>query len=49
MKILFDQNLSHRLVSLLDREFPCSTHVRNRQLDLLAFEADLTASFLVLG
>ena len=29
MKLLFDQNLSHRLVSLLAAEFPGSQHVRN--------------------
>ena len=27
MKLLFDQNLSRRLVGLLDREFPGSRHV----------------------
>ena len=29
MKLLFDQNLSHRLVTLLATEFPDSQHVRN--------------------
>ncbi|WP_425616143.1 DUF5615 family PIN-like protein [Anatilimnocola sp. NA78] len=29
MKVLFDQNLSHRLVGLLVKEFPGSTHVRD--------------------
>jgi predicted nuclease of predicted toxin-antitoxin system len=29
MKLLFDQNLSHRLVALLAAEFPGSEHVRN--------------------
>ena len=29
MKLLFDQNLSHRLVVLLAEEFPGSVHVRN--------------------
>jgi predicted nuclease of predicted toxin-antitoxin system len=29
MKLLFDQNLSHRLVALLAGEFPGSQHVRN--------------------
>lgn len=29
MKLLFDQNLSHRLVSQLAIEFPASTHVRD--------------------
>jgi predicted nuclease of predicted toxin-antitoxin system len=28
MKLLFDQNLSHRLVTLLDAEFSGSQHVR---------------------
>ena len=29
MKLLFDQNLSHRLVALLAEEFPDSMHVRD--------------------
>lgn len=29
MKLLFDQNLSHRLVAQLATEFPDSQHVRN--------------------
>jgi len=29
MKLLFDQNLSHRLVSQLTAEFPGSAHVRD--------------------
>ena len=29
MKLLFDQNLSHRLVGLLAAEFPDSEHIRN--------------------
>ena len=29
MKLLFDQNLSHRLVTALANEFPGSEHVRN--------------------
>ena len=29
MKLLFDQNLSHRLVTLLAAEFPGSQHVRD--------------------
>ena len=29
MKLLFDQNLSHRLVALFSAEFPGSQHVRN--------------------
>ncbi len=29
MRLLFDQNLSHRLVTLLAAEFPGSQHVRN--------------------
>jgi len=32
MKLLFDQNLSHRLVSLLAAEFPGSEHVRQAGL-----------------
>lgn len=32
MKLLFDQNLSHRLVALLAAEFPGSTHVRDAGL-----------------
>jgi predicted nuclease of predicted toxin-antitoxin system len=29
MKLLFDQNLSHRLVRLLAAEYPGSAHVRD--------------------
>ena len=29
MKLLFDQNLSHRLVTALQQEYPRSQHVRN--------------------
>ena len=29
MKLLFDQNLSHRLVAVLAAEFPDSRHVRD--------------------
>ena len=29
MKLLFDQNLSHRLCSMLSREFPSSMHIRD--------------------
>jgi predicted nuclease of predicted toxin-antitoxin system len=29
VKLLFDENLSHRLVELLREEFPGSSHVRN--------------------
>lgn len=29
MKLLFDENLSHRLVRILASEFPDSTHVRD--------------------
>jgi predicted nuclease of predicted toxin-antitoxin system len=32
MKLLFDQNLSHRLVAQLATEFPGSDHVRNAGL-----------------
>ena len=32
MKLLFDQNLSHRLVSLLADSFPASAHVRDFDL-----------------
>jgi predicted nuclease of predicted toxin-antitoxin system len=32
MKLLFDQNLSHRLVALLAAEFPGSQHVRDAAL-----------------
>jgi predicted nuclease of predicted toxin-antitoxin system len=110
MRLIFDQNLSHRLVALLASEFPGSVHVRDvglsaaddeaiwqfavqhglaivskdsdfqqrallrghppkvvwvrlgnctttaieallrsKQIDLLAFEADVAASFLVLS
>ncbi len=33
MKLLFDQNLSRRLVRLLDNEFPGSRHVSDLGLD----------------
>lgn len=33
MKLLFDQNLSRRLVGLLDREFPGSRHVVDHGLE----------------
>lgn len=33
MKLLFDQNLSHRLVALLDDVFPGSVHVRELGLN----------------
>jgi predicted nuclease of predicted toxin-antitoxin system len=45
MKLLFDQNLSHRLVSQLSTEFPGSIHVRDVSLatspdpDLWSFAA----------
>jgi predicted nuclease of predicted toxin-antitoxin system len=29
MRLLFDQNLSHRLVALLTTEYPGSVHVRH--------------------
>ncbi len=42
MKLLFDENLSHRLVKLLAGEFPGSEHVRNVSLksatDILIWE-----------
>jgi predicted nuclease of predicted toxin-antitoxin system len=36
MKLLFDQNLSHRLVALLAEEFPGSVHVRELGLSAAA-------------
>lgn len=33
MNLLFDQNLSHRLVAMLSVEFPGSMHVREAGLD----------------
>ena len=33
MKLLLDQNLSHRLVAALQLEFPGSTHVRDLNLE----------------
>jgi predicted nuclease of predicted toxin-antitoxin system len=47
MKLLFDQNLSHRLVRHLAAEFLGSAHVRD--VGLAAAAADPTASFLVLS
>lgn len=32
MKLLFDQNLSHRLTELLDNHFPESVHVKDLQM-----------------
>ena len=32
MKLLFDQNLSHRIVSMLADSFPASAHVRDFDL-----------------
>ncbi len=32
MKLLFDQNLSHRLVAMLADDFPASAHVRDFEL-----------------
>lgn len=32
MKLLFDQNLSHRLTELLDNYFPESVHVKDLQM-----------------
>ena len=29
MKLLFDENVSHKLVGILAREFPSSSHVRD--------------------
>ncbi len=34
MKLLFDQNLSHRLVQLLAAEYPGSAHVRDFALEV---------------
>jgi predicted nuclease of predicted toxin-antitoxin system len=34
VKLLLDQNLSHRLVAALQSEFPGSTHVREHNLEL---------------
>jgi predicted nuclease of predicted toxin-antitoxin system len=39
MKLLFDQNLSHRLVGLLAAEFPGSQHVRDAGLAAAADSA----------
>ena len=42
MKLIFDQNLSHRLIPLLEDLFPGSTHVRSLGLhessDLIVWE-----------
>ena len=43
MKLLFDQNLSHRLVKLLAEEFPGSVHVR--ELGLAAAADPVVWSF----
>ena len=39
MKLLFDQNLSHRLIALLAPEFPDAEHVRNVGLATATDEA----------
>ena len=39
MKLLFDENLSHKLVQLLADQFPGSTHVR--QLGLATADDDV--------
>jgi predicted nuclease of predicted toxin-antitoxin system len=36
VKLLFDQNLSHRLVNALATEFPESAHIRNIGMDQAA-------------
>ena len=38
MKLLFDQNLSHRLVSVLASEYPDSVHVRDVGLSAADFQ-----------
>lgn len=39
MKLLFDQNLSHRLIQALQREYPESRHVRDVGLSAVSDEA----------
>lgn len=45
MKLLFDQNLSHRLVQLLGNVYPNCAHVT----DIQAFEIDPVAAVLLLA
>ncbi len=51
MKLLFDQNLSHRLVKLLDDLFPGSQHVRALGLaeadDLAIWEYAVAHDFII--
>jgi predicted nuclease of predicted toxin-antitoxin system len=53
MKLLFDENLSHRLVKLLMAEFPGSEHVRNVSLksaaDILIWEYARQNDFAILS
>jgi predicted nuclease of predicted toxin-antitoxin system len=44
VKLLFDQNLSQRLVATLADEFPDCAHVRDFELQ----RADAEAAFLIL-
>ncbi len=39
MKLLFDQNLSHRLIEMLQHEYPASQHVRDVGLGTASDEA----------
>lgn len=53
MKLLFDQNLSHRLVALLAVEFPGSSHVRDAGLATAAdpdvWEYAATNGFMIVS
>jgi predicted nuclease of predicted toxin-antitoxin system len=53
VKLLFDQNLSHRLVTLLEDIFPDSEHVRNVGLkaadDLIVWEYAKANGFMVVS
>ncbi len=53
MKLLFDQNLSHRLVNLLAVEFPGSQHVRDVEMaaasDPLIWKYAAESGFLIVS
>jgi predicted nuclease of predicted toxin-antitoxin system len=51
MRLLFDQNLSHRLVRLLAEEFPRSEHTSNLELeradDRIVWDRALADGFMI--
>lgn len=49
MRLLFDQNLSDRLLRILADEYPESIHVRHVGPGIEAFGRDKDASFLIIS